>query len=222
MHLSKMEFIALVIAIVLGLHFYNQHKMENELYDDSDFETPLYLKEDRPPVIVAFGDSLTAGVGVAKEFSYPAQLSDLLGIDVINAGKPGETTSKAVVRMRIVLNRYKPDIVILAEGANDLLHGRKRAVIKKNLKTMVEMIKKSGAKAVILGMPDMDLIELMISSDIDLYEEVANETGAYYIPEIFGKVLKNGELKSDNVHPNVKGYRIIAENIYEGLRELIL
>ena len=216
-----MELIALVVAIFIGLHFYNQNKLENETFYDTESEAPLYIKEDRQPVIVAFGDSLTSGAGVSKNLSYPAQLSDMLGFEVINAGKSGENTSMAVKRLPSVLNRYKPDIVIIAEGSNDLLHGKKRAVIKKNLLKMVKMINNSGAKAIILGMPDYDLIELMISSDIDLYEQVAEETKSYYIGGVFGPVLKDEELKSDHVHPNAKGYHAVAKKIYVEMREFL-
>ena len=218
MNLSKMEIIALVIVIFVGLHFYNQHKMEEEMFDDTTPSATYY--GDKPPVIVAFGDSLTAGTGASKEFSYPSQLSQMLGIPVINAGVPGETASDALRRLPSVLNRYKPDIVILAEGMNDILRGRKREKIKENLAKMSELVKKHGAKAVIVGVPDMDLIELMISSDIGLYEDVARQTGAVYIPNVLGPVLKNEELKSDHVHPNDKGYKMIAQKIYSYLEEM--
>jgi len=218
MNLSKMEIIALVIAIFVGLHFYNSYKMEEEIYDETATETTYH--GDKPPVIVAFGDSLTAGTGAPKAFSYPAQLSQMLGIPVINAGVPGETTSNALGRLPSILDRYHPDIVIVAEGMNDVLTGRKRDTIEENLVKMVNLIKKHGAKAVIVGVPDMDLIELMISSDIGLYEEVAQKTGALYIPNVFGPVLKDEELKSDHVHPNDKGYRKIAQKIYSYLREM--
>ena len=218
MNLSKMEIIALVIAIFVGLHFYNSYKMEEEIYDETATETTYH--GDKPPVIVAFGDSLTAGTGAPKAFSYPAQLSQMLGIPVINAGVPGETTSNALGRLPSILDHYHPDIVIVAEGMNDVLTGRKRDTIEENLVKMVNLIKKHGAKAVIVGVPDMELIELMISSDIGLYEEVAQKTGALYIPNVFGPVLKDEELKSDHVHPNDKGYRKIAQKIYSYLREM--
>jgi lysophospholipase L1-like esterase len=213
-----MEIIALVIAIFVGLHFYNSYKMEEEIYDETATETTYH--GDKPPVIVAFGDSLTAGTGAPKAFSYPAQLSQMLGIPVINAGVPGETTSNALGRLPSILDRYHPDIVIVAEGMNDVLTRRKRDTIEENLVKMVNLIKKHGAKAVIVGVPDMDLIELMISSDIGLYEEVAQKTGALYIPNVFGPVLKDETLKSDHVHPNDKGYRKIAQKIYSYLREM--
>ncbi|WP_300363246.1 arylesterase [Hydrogenimonas sp.] len=218
MNLSKMEIIALIVVIFIGLHFYNKHKMENEIFEETT-ETATYFG-DKPPVIVAFGDSLTAGTGATEGFSYPAQLSQMLGIDVINAGVPGETTANALRRLPSVLQRYKPDIVILAVGMNDVLMGRKRDKIEENLVKMVELVKKAGAKPVIVGVPDMDLIELMISSDIGLYEDVAKKTGALYIPNVFGPVLKNEDLKNDHVHPNDRGYKVVAQKIYSYLREM--
>ena len=221
MRLSKMEWIALIIVFFVGLHFFNKYKMENEPIESS-FGTTHYDLEEKAPVIVAFGDSLTLGTGVKESESYPAQLSKMLGVPVINAGAYGETTSQALTRLPHVLHRYKPDIVILEGGMNDILHKRERSVIKENLKKMVETIQKSGAKVVVLGIPDMDLIELMIASDINLYEEVARETGALYIPDVFGRVLKDEALKKDYALPNAEGYRIVAKKIYEELREFIL
>ncbi len=215
MRLSKMEFIALIVALFVGLHFYNQYKLEKEGFDDTS-TTPLYIPGDKPPVIVAFGDSLTAGSGVPKDLSYPSQLSEMLGFEVINTGVANERTSDAVRRFPSVLNRYKPDIIIIAEGYDDLLTGRKRSKIRENLKKMVETAKKGGAKVIVIGMPDIDLIDLMITSDIGLYEEVAQEEGVEYIPNVFGPVLKNKNM----VHyPDAAGYKKVAEKIYHYLQE---
>jgi acyl-CoA hydrolase len=217
MHLSKMELFALIIAVFVGLHFYNKHKLENENIDEGGYDAPMYLSSDKPPVIVAFGDSLTAGSGASKDESYPAHLSRMLGIEVINAGVSNERTTDAVRRISSILQRYKPDIVIVEEGMNDVLTGRKRAKIKENLKKIVETVKKHGAKPIVIGIPDMDLIDLMIASDIGLYEEVATETGALYIPNVVGPVLRDESLKSSETYPNAEGYKEMAKKIYEYL-----
>ncbi|WP_456453350.1 GDSL-type esterase/lipase family protein [Hydrogenimonas sp.] len=217
MHLSKMELFALIVALFVGLHFYNQHKLESENFEEGTVDAPMYLSGDNPPVIVAFGDGITAGSGAPKEESYPAQLSRMLGIEVINAGSPRETSTEALRRLPQVLNRYKPNIVIIEVGMADVLTGRKRAKIKENLEKMVELVKQRGAKPVIIGVPDMDLIDLMISSDIGLYEEVAQDSHAIYIPNVIGPVLKDESLKSSESYPNAEGYKQIARKIYDYL-----
>ncbi|WP_456383672.1 GDSL-type esterase/lipase family protein [Hydrogenimonas sp.] len=222
MNLSKLEFFALLVVIFVGLHFYNKHKMENERFDEPLTEAPLYLQGDRPPVILAFGDSLTAGPGVPKDATYPAQLSEMLGTEVINAGVAGESTGNALYRLPRVLARYNPDIVILEEGADDIIAGRKRELIRNNLQKMIDLIKKRGAKVVLVGVPDPDLIDLMIGSDVSLYEELAKEMKVYYIPDVYGEILKSEELKLEPFRPNEKGYRIVAEKISDFLRELFI
>jgi len=220
MNLSKMEFFALLIALFVGLHFYNQYQLDHTGTGDESAEVPaLYDGNGKKPVIVAFGDGITAGVGAPPELSYPSQLSEMLGIEVVNAGVGGERTIDALRRLPGVLKRYHPDIVLLEEGMTDVLSGRKRSKIKERIKKMVETIKGSGAKAVIIGIPDMDLIDLMIASDIGLYEEVANETGSPYIPNVIGPVLKDESLKSSESLPNGRGYKKIAEKIYQYFQE---
>jgi len=220
MNLSKMEFIALLVALFAGLHFYNQYQLDHDTFgDDSESVPTLYTDGDKKPVIVAFGDGITAGEGAPAGMDYPSRLSDMLGVEVINAGVGGERTVDALRRLPGVLKRYHPDIVILEEGMTDVLTGRKRSKIKEHLKKMAEMIRHSGAKTVIIGIPDMDLIDLMIASDIGLYEEVANETGSSYIPNVIGPVLKDESLKSSESFPNGEGYRNIAEKIYQYFQE---
>ncbi|WP_457597221.1 arylesterase [Hydrogenimonas sp.] len=228
MRLSKIELIALVIAFVVGMHFYTQYKVEKEL-PDNPVAAPLYQSrdggpeetgEERPPRILAFGDSLTAGVGAPPGEGYPEQLSRMLGVEVINAGKSGETTAQGLKRLDSVLRKYRPTVVLLEEGANDILRGRRHAVVAKNLVWMIKKIRKYGAKPVLIGFPDPDMLDLMIGSDLGFYEEVAEKSGADYIRDVFGEVLRDPELKSDDfVHPNARGYRIVAEKIYQYFME---
>lgn len=219
--MSKLEWMALFILLLVGLHFYSQYQLEHV-----DADTPLslssYMKDGKTPTIVAFGDDLTAGVGAPKGESYPDQLSRLMGIDIINAGRPGETSASARSRIKSVLQKYKPDIVLIAVGWRDLQTGRRRSELKKNLVTIVKTVKIEGALPLVIGFPDPDLIDLMISSDLDLFEEAARKGGGRYIPDVFGPVLKDEDLKSDETHPNAKGYQKAAETIREYFEEEML
>ncbi len=217
MKISKFELAVLIIALFTGFHFYNQHKMEDLSATEEHFST-LFFDDENPPVIVAFGDSLTYGTGArygGKDMSYPAQLSKLLGLQVINEGAPGETAQIAFGRFQNVLKRYKPDILILCEGGNDMLRARKQENIKKDLKKMIDAAIASGAKVILLGVPEPEQFFL---SDADFYRELADETGVVYLPNLFSDVLSDDSLTKDPAHPNQKGYAIIAQKIYEAIR----
>ncbi len=220
MHISKSEFIAFIVLLFVGFYFYNQHQLASDDGLESG-DAPMLMHGDRTPVIVAFGDSLTAGSGAPADKSYPAQLSDMLGIDVINEGRSNEPSREAARRIGQVLSRHHPDIVLIETGFDDMLTGRKRSKIRENLTKIVESVKRSGAAPIVIGVPDLDLVGLMISSDVGLYEEVAQKTGARYIPDVFGPVLRNESLKSDENHPNAEGYRKAAQTVREFLTDTI-
>jgi len=104
-------------------------------------------------VIVAFGDSLTAGYGVPKDNAYPAKLSELIDKAVINAGVSGETTLEGLQRIDSVLDQHTPALVILFEGGNDILRNQDLSKTKDNLNQMIEKIKASGAQPILVGLP---------------------------------------------------------------------
>ncbi len=220
MKISKLEFFALLIALFAGLHFYNQHKMEDITEGEEHFFETFYDRQN-PPTIVAFGDSLTYGTGArsaGEDMSYPAQLSKMLGLNVINEGLPGETAERGYGRLVKVLKRYNPNILILCEGGNDMLRSRKPALIKNDLEKMIEAATESGAKVILLGVPEPHQLFLR---DADLYSELADERGVLYLPETFSEVLSDDSLTKDPIHPNAKGYAIIAKKIYEAIKETL-
>ena len=90
-------------------------------------------------VIVAFGDSLTAGVGTSLENSYPNVLAELSGLNVVNAGVSGETTSEGLARLPEVLEEHNPSLLILLEGGNDILQNQKSSRIQQNLDRMIQL-----------------------------------------------------------------------------------
>ncbi len=218
MKISKSELLFIIVALFVGLHFYNQYKLDNHTTTSDENIAELFYDRQNPPVIVAFGDSLTYGTGAREDGidrSYPAQLSKLLGVDVINEGVPGEMASRAQKRFESVLKKYNPDIVILCEGGNDILRSRKHELIKNDLKKMVESAKSAGAKVILLGVPEPQQFFLR---DAKLYRDVANETGVLYLEDIISDVLSDGSLRKDQIHPNAKGYAIIAQKIDKAIR----
>jgi len=168
-----------------------------------------------PPdaVIICFGDSLTAGTGASRGRDYPSQLSKMLGRPVINAGVPGDTTAGALARLqRDVLSR-SPDVVLITLGGNDLKNGVERDAAFANLHRVVVAIQKHGAR-VILGGLDFPFRDRGFGSG---YRELAAQTGATLIPNILEGIIGNRKLMSDPIHPNDKGYLIMARRFYGAL-----
>jgi len=165
-------------------------------------------------VVMAFGDSLTAGVGASHEQNYPSILSGLLGIDIINEGISGETTSQGLARLPDALENDEPDLVLLCMGGNDMLADMDHENIRNNLETMIRDIKATGADVILIGVPKPGLI-LGIP---DFYEELAD---TYQLPydDTLPSILSKNHLKSDYIHPNAKGYQILAEALHELIKD---
>lgn len=179
---------------------------------------------DRPPqlprlndgdTIVAFGDSLTHGTGTSFENSYPAALSHLISRTVINAGVPGETTSEGLERLPQILEEHQPKLVLLCLGGNDMLRRQDNGQTESNLRAMIQSIRAKGANVVLIGVPEPKLF----SGPPELYEKLAEEFGLPYEGEVFNDVLKDNSLKSDPIHANAEGYKIVAERLVELLRK---
>lgn len=160
-------------------------------------------------VILAFGDSLTFGTGAGRNESYPQVLADMTGRTVVNAGVPGEVTAKGLARLPGLLRQHQPDLVVLIHGGNDMLRRQSRARAADNLRGMVGLARDSGADVVLLGVPAPGLI----LSTAGFYEQVAEETGAPIDSDALADILQYSSNKSDPVHPNGKGYRMLAEAV---------
>ena len=160
-------------------------------------------------MVLAFGDSITAGSGAGEGESYPAVLSGLLGHAVINGGVPGDTTDGGLGRLQGMLDEYRPALVILCLGGNDLLQRTDEARIVANLRAMIDMIKASGADVVLVGVPSPGLV----LSTAPFYEELAREFNIPCECEAVADILSSPGLKSDQIHPNAAGYRRMAEAV---------
>ncbi|NVJ65496.1 MAG: arylesterase [Gammaproteobacteria bacterium] len=171
--------------------------------------TPLNQQQ----VILAFGDSLTAGVGASEQDAYPQQLAKLVGHRVINAGISGETTAEGLVRLASVLDQHEPQLVILLEGGNDILRNQNLAQTKQNLAKMIEEIRSRNIQLVFLGVPEKNIF----SDSADLYEELAQEYQLVFDGEIISDLIKKKRYKSDPIHFNALGYQKLAERIVEML-----
>lgn len=161
--------------------------------------------------ILCFGDSLTFGTGAEKGMSYPEQLSRMIGRPVINAGIPGNTTRTALDRLSEDVLSKRPDIVLITLGGNDLKNGISKEEAFANLETIVRAIQEQGAMVVLAGID----IPFFGKGFGDAYKQLATDTGSILIPDIFKGIMGKSGLMSDRIHPNGKGYTIMAEHFYK-------
>jgi acyl-CoA thioesterase I len=167
--------------------------------------------------IICFGDSLTEGVGAEPGEEYPTILSRLLGMRVLNAGHRGDTTARALERIHTSVVDKNPRLVILLLGGNDFLRQIPTRETRENLKEIVRRIQAHGAMVAIAG------IKLGFFTDEygPIFEETAGAFGAIYIPQVMKGIFNDAKLRSDQIHPNGAGYRLMAERIAEKLKPLL-
>ena len=165
-------------------------------------------------VILAFGDSLTFGTGATPQTAYPAQLAERIGRPVVNAGVPGETTTDALERLPQVLTQYRPKLVLLCLGGNDMLRQQAASSIEHNLRALIKTIQDSNAAVVLIGVPEPRLF----GGAPRFYAEIADELKLPYEGEVFNEVLKDPNLKSDPIHANDQGYQRVAQRLADLLK----
>ena len=175
-------------------------------------ELPPLASDD---VILAFGDSLTNGMGASAEESYPAVLAELSGRQVINEGIPGEVSAEGLRRLPGVLQEYQPQLLILCHGGNDLLQQLDPARMEANVRGMIRLALDQNIPVVLLGVPKPGLF----LASAEVYKNIAASTGVIFIEDLVPDILSDKALKSDTVHPNKAGYRMMAETIYKMLQD---
>jgi acyl-CoA thioesterase-1 len=167
----------------------------------------------RVPVILAIGDSMTAGYGVPAEFSYPSQLEQELqrrgyNYRVVNQGVTGSTTTQALSRLNRAL-AIQPEIVIIQLGGNDLSQGIPRNVSLENLRTMIQRFKPGGARIFFAG------------GRFPYLDQLAKELDTPVIPFLEGVQGNRDLLIADGIHPNREGYAVVIKNILKVLEPFI-
>lgn len=173
--------------------------------------------DSRGTAIVAFGDSLTAGVGATGSDNYVARLSSALGAPVVNAGVSGDTSAAALERLERDVLPNDPRIVIVGLGGNDYLQSVPVAQTEENLRAIVRRLHDAGAMVVLLGFrfPSLNI-------DYEgMYERVAEEERCLLVSDVLDGILSKPSLRSDPIHPNAAGYAILAERVAGPVAKLI-
>jgi acyl-CoA thioesterase-1 len=186
--------------------------------------------DDSMKTILCFGNSLTAGYGLEEDEAWPALLKERLdslgyNYDVINAGLSGETSSGGLNRLDWVLNR-PVDIFILELGANDMLRGLDVSNTRENLDKIIDLAKSKNEKLSVLiaGMmsppnmgPDYE------KAFNKIYPDLAKKHDAALIPFFLNNVAAVDTLNlPDGKHPNAEGQKVVLENVWASLNELLV
>jgi acyl-CoA thioesterase-1 len=179
------------------------------------------------PRIVAFGDSLTAGLGVPPDDAYPGQLARWLrdqglAYEVINAGVSGETSAGGLRRVEWIL-KSQPMLVILELGANDGLRGQPLKDTYENLKGIIEGLQAKGVIVVLAGMRlPLNYGDNYTEEFSELYKRLAKEYDVPFIPFFLEGVATHRHLnQGDGLHPNAEGYSIVVQNVWKTLQPIL-
>ena len=220
--LSKMM-VLILIGFGLVLSGCSEEQTGEKIVAEAQSPAPSYAG-----TIVAVGDSLTAGLGVAEEQAYPAQLALRLKADghnyrVINAGVSGETSSGARSRIEWVTESLDPDIVVLETGANDGLRGLNPELLKTNLDYLVGFLKARDIEVVLAGMQMLpNLGPEYTRAFSQIYPWVAEKHDIILIPFFLKGVAGSDSLNQpDKLHPTADGYTRIVETVYPFLLKAI-
>ena len=177
--------------------------------------------------IVAFGNSLTAGLGVSPDQSYPAQLQRRLleagyHYEVINAGVSGDTTTGGLRRLDWIL-KSRPSMVILELGANDGLRGQPLSLMASNLAKIIDGLQQAGVEVVLAGMQIPPNYGLDYTTGFaSLFEQLARDHSVTLIPFFLEGVAARKELnQADGIHPTAEGYRIVSQTVFDVIEPLL-
>jgi acyl-CoA thioesterase I len=168
--------------------------------------------------IVCFGDSLTYGYGAERSEAYPSVLAKYIGEPVINAGVDSDSSAMGLSRMDDDVLSRRPYLVIIGFGANDFLDKIPLEETRANMREMVRRIQDAGAMVAIIDIS----CGILFTEYRMLAQSLARETDSIFISGALRGIITNPSLKSDFVHPNAKGYSIIAQRVFLAVRPHLL
>lgn len=165
--------------------------------------------------IIAFGDSLVAGVGAsAPEKNFVSLLSAKIGRPIVNLGVSGDTTASGLGRIN-ALDVYRPQVVLLLLSGNDRLRQIPPEQTLENLTKIIQNIQSRGAVVIVLGVKG----NLFSGSFEGQVEDLAKQNGAAFVPDVLDGLFGDAKYMSDTIHPNDAGYAKIADRIFPVLEK---
>jgi lysophospholipase L1-like esterase len=180
--------------------------------------------EPLPPgsVVLALGDSLTAGYGLDPEQAWPALLAARTGWQIVNGGVSGDQTADALARLPALMDEHAPKLVLVTLGGNDMLRKLPEAQTRGNLARILALTGSRGAQPVLLATPRPSVAGVVFQrlSAAPFYAEIARERKVPLIEDAIAEVLSDPDLKLDQLHPNAEGQRVLADKLFDALRKL--
>ncbi len=179
------------------------------------------------PLVAFLGDSLTAGYGLPESAAYPALIKQMLlekrlAVRIVNAGVSGDTTAGGVRRVDWLLAQ-KPDVLVIALGANDGLRGLPVDMTEKNLREIVRKGKSGGARVLLCGLLVPPNYPPNLARTFEaIFPRIAAEESIPLVPFLLEGVAGKPDLNlPDGIHPNERGQQILARNVLAGLEPLL-
>ena len=229
--LRQISFLSLILfgfLFTVGCQTAKQASDPREAMINANAAAPATVTNAKSPKIIAFGDSLTVGLGLTEKESYPYLLQEKLksaGYDyqVVNAGVSGDTSAGGLERIDWALNQPNVEILILELGANDMLRGKPVPPMKENLRQIIKRAKAKNVKVLFCGM----LAPPSVGADyqreyIAAFRDLAKEESVAFLPFFLEGVGGVRSLnQADGIHPNAEGARKITETVYKALTPLL-
>lgn len=207
-----------------------EQKQEKEEAIEEEKTNQQEEKKTTTKTILFFGDSLTAGMGLDPNEAFPSVIQeklDSLGLNyrVINAGLSGETTASGRNRIEWVLNQ-EVDVFVLELGANDGLRGIPPGETRKNLQEIIDIVREKDpdTEIVLAGMQIPPNMGPEYTNEFrQIFPELAEKNNVELIPFLLEDVAGEPELnQEDGIHPTAEGHRILANNVWEVLKPMVV
>ncbi len=202
-HGLQVTFVSLLILLLIGFSGCAKREVKNV--------------NSKGTNIICFGDSLTFGYGANPQDAFPLVLLELTTLPVINAGIDGDTTTEALQRLDSDVIERNPLLVIIEFGGNDFL---RKIPIETSVANVSQMIDRIHEKGAMVAFVDISA-GLFLADYHNAFERLAQEKGVIFISSILSGIITNPSMKSDFLHPNKNGYRMIAQRIYREIEPFL-
>jgi len=180
------------------------------------------------PKLLVLGDSLSAAYGIASEDGWVSLLQERLRdrgarCEAVNASISGETTAGGLTRLPALLSEHRPQVLVIALGANDGLRGFSFDTIRRNLGGMIRLARKSGSRVMLAGVRLPPNYGAAYTQGFQaVFRELAGAEGVPLVPEILAGVAEDrGLMQTDGIHPTAAAQPLILDNVWPVLKPLL-